>query len=91
MHSVMREVINGRHNVMFRRIECNVPDVDLAFWRRYPFPAGRFDPSSACETFLGRWVNHIQRRAWLILYVSKHRSVVAPGTLGFLVVNPELS
>ena len=89
----MHEVHNGLHNILLRRIECNVSDVDLAPWRRYVLLAHCIDSGFAGDVVLYRRVDPIQRRAWLILYVSTHSSVVAqaPGTLGLVVINQGLS
>ena len=80
----MRKVINDPHNVVCHRIERNVSDVDLASWRRYPFPAGRPDSFLASDVLLNRKVDPIQRRS---LDVDMHSSVIAPGILGFLVID----
>ena len=50
----MREVLNGLTDIMFRRIERNVPDVDLTSWSWYLLPPGCLDPSSAGKVLLAR-------------------------------------
>jgi hypothetical protein len=50
----MREVLNGLTDVMFRRIERNVPDVDLTSWSWYELPAACLDPASAGKVLLDR-------------------------------------
>ena len=52
IHNVMREVPDGLHNILLRRIECNVSDVDLVLWRRYELLAHCLDSGLAGDVIL---------------------------------------
>ncbi len=54
VHLCMREATNGLTNVMLRRIERNVPDVDLASWSLYPLSSACLDPGLTGKVLLDR-------------------------------------